>query len=197
MARDGTRRASRSSLRGPVVSVDTEVNAVIAFDCGVCLETLSGDLAVKMLDCEHSYCQDCLRGHVESKLGEGRYPILCPLCMTDKARTNPGTVGQQLLEKLGLSEEIVDKFVELQLAGLSFPAELCENTTFVAREDYLEQDVVICPLPYCHKFCKACLITVADDTNEHICTANDNGLIRLMRENGWRQCPGRFSRWSV
>lgn len=193
--RDTTnRRASRSSsLRGPVVLVGTEVNAVIAFDCGVCLETLSGDLAVKMLDCEHSYCQDCLRGHVESKLGEGRYPILCPLCTTDKARSNPGTVGQQLLEKLGLSEEIVDKFVELQLAGLSFQLSCpnCENTMFVAREDYLEQDVVICPLPYCgHKFCKACLITVAGDTNEHICTANDNGLIRLMQENGWRQCPG-------
>lgn len=86
------RRASRSSsLREPVVSVDTEVNAVIAFDCGVCLETLGGELAVKLLDCEHSYCQDCLRGHVESKLSEGRYPILCPLCTTDKARSNPGS----------------------------------------------------------------------------------------------------------
>jgi hypothetical protein len=66
---------------------------------------------------------------------------------------------------------------------------------FVAREDYLEQDVVICPLPYCgHKFCKACLATIPNGTNQHVCTANDNGLIRLMQENGWRQCPGRFSR---
>lgn len=193
--RDTTnRRTSRSSsLRAPVVSVDTEVNAVIEFDCGVCLETLGGDLAVKMHDCEHSYCQDCLRGHVESKLSEGRYPILCPLCTTDKTRTNPGTVGQQLLEQIGLSEEIVDKFVGLQLAGLSFQLTCpsCENTMFVAREDYLEQDVVICPLPYCgHKFCKACLVPIPDNTNQHVCTANDNGLIRLMQENGWRQCPG-------
>ena len=61
---------------------------------------------------------------------------------------------------------------------------------FVVRQEYLEQDVLRCPLPRCgHRWCKACKKTVVGASNKHACKADK--LDRLMRKKGWRYCPGK------
>ena len=64
---------------------------VDTFICEVCFENFTVSQVARMPDCEHSFCRDCLRSYVKSKLGERQYPILCPVCSADKTRTEPGS----------------------------------------------------------------------------------------------------------
>ena len=64
---------------------------VDTFICEVCFDNFTVSQVARMPDCEHGFCRDCLRSHVKSKLGEGQYPILCPVCSADKTRKEPGS----------------------------------------------------------------------------------------------------------
>lgn len=165
---------------------------VDTFICEVCFENFTVSQVARMPDCEHGFCRDCLRGYVKAKLGEGQYPIHCPVCSADKARTEPGTVTQSVIEELGLSQREFDKLQELQLSAHSFQLQCpsCHESMHVVRQEYLEQDVLRCPLPRCgHRWCKACKKTITGASNNHACKA-DKKLDRLMRKKGWRYCPG-------
>ena len=51
-----------------------------AFVCGICLEEMPDDSIVRLDHCGHTFCRECLRGHVTTRLSERRFPILCPTC---------------------------------------------------------------------------------------------------------------------
>lgn len=176
----------------PSASKITPVSTPVdTFICEVCFENFTVSQVARMPDCEHSFCRDCLRSYVKAKLVEGRYPIPCPVCSADKTRTEPGTVNQSLMEELGLSQREFDKLQELQLSAHSVQLECpsCHESMFVVRQEYLEQDVLRCPLPRCgHRWCKACKKTITGANNKHACKADK--LDRLMRKKGWRYCPG-------
>lgn len=56
------------------------------FECPICVEKCAeGDLA-RLEGCEHQFCRECLKGHIESCLEERKFPVPCPLCMTDEKR---------------------------------------------------------------------------------------------------------------
>jgi hypothetical protein len=59
------------------------------FSCEICMEEQPVDNSVG-LDCDHSICRACLRGHICSKIEEHRFPILCPICMTEENVREPG-----------------------------------------------------------------------------------------------------------
>ena len=59
------------------------------FSCAICMEDQPVDNVVG-LDCRHSICRLCVRGHICSKLEEHRFPILCPVCMTEQNGHEPG-----------------------------------------------------------------------------------------------------------
>jgi len=59
------------------------------FSCTICMEEQPVDNSVE-LDCNHAICRACVRGHVCSKIEEHRFPILCPVCMTEQNNCRPG-----------------------------------------------------------------------------------------------------------
>lgn len=59
------------------------------FLCAICMDEQPVDNSV-VLDCNHPMCRACVRGHVCSKIEEHRFPILCPVCMTEQNNRQPG-----------------------------------------------------------------------------------------------------------
>lgn len=51
-----------------------------SFECCICMDVLATDYVARIDTCGHSFCRECLRGYVTSRLEERRYPLLCPEC---------------------------------------------------------------------------------------------------------------------
>lgn len=70
----------------------------------------------------------------------------------------------------------------------------CEQTMNVARDEYQENKVVICPLPTCtYRWCTACQQPVPLGGPDHACdTSTSTNLDNMVRENGWKFCPGKY-----
>ncbi|EAU90619.2 hypothetical protein CC1G_01003 [Coprinopsis cinerea okayama7 len=165
---------------------------LVPFDCLVCFETIEWEDGARMTGCEHSFCKDCISGHIQSKLDENLFPVVCPVCLADQDRQAKGTVEEPLVLDLDLDEKYQDRFIDLQLAQLSIQIDCpgCKQSMMIAREDYLAEPFIVCPLQFCHaRFCRACRVTVYGDTADHACKI-DEALDKLMQENGWRYCPG-------
>ncbi|KAG9047674.1 hypothetical protein FS837_001750 [Tulasnella sp. UAMH 9824] len=73
------------------------------FTCPICMEKCPEDSLARLVGCEHQYCRECLRGHIESCLEEKKFPVPCPLCMTDENREDKdcGGMWSQLLGRIG------------------------------------------------------------------------------------------------
>ncbi len=56
------------------------------FMCGICFEEMPNDSIARPDPCGHTFCRECLRGHVISRLDEHRFPILCPTCTASKGK---------------------------------------------------------------------------------------------------------------
>lgn len=69
----------------------------------------------------------------------------------------------------------------------------CQNSTFVDRTEYQESKIITCPLPGCsYTWCKSCsqAIDTVPGAPEHSCDGTSE-LDHLMKERGWKYCPGR------
>jgi hypothetical protein len=62
------------------------------FECRICMEKHAEDSVVHIDSCGHRFCRDCIRGYIEFKLGENRFPMLCPMCITEQRKGEPGGV---------------------------------------------------------------------------------------------------------
>jgi len=62
------------------------------FTCDICMEEMPVDSIAHPDSCGHTFCRECLRGHVTARLDEHRFPILCPSCTADKDK-GKGPVG--------------------------------------------------------------------------------------------------------
>lgn len=60
------------------------------FRCSVCLDEQPEDYIARLEPCGHNFCRDCIRSHVVARIAESRYPIFCPLCMTETGDGEPG-----------------------------------------------------------------------------------------------------------
>lgn len=58
------------------------------FSCVICMEEQPVDNSVD-LECNHSICRTCIRGYICSKIEEHRFPVMCPVCMTEKNNHQP------------------------------------------------------------------------------------------------------------
>jgi hypothetical protein len=56
------------------------------FKCGICLEEMPDDSIARPDPCGHTFCRECLRGHVTARLNEHRFPIPCPTCTAGKGK---------------------------------------------------------------------------------------------------------------
>lgn len=126
---DATLRQQADDLKGLVQTT---------FECSVCMEVIPEDDVAKMDNCRHSFCRDCIRQYIISKIEDHRYPIVCPICATDKENRNPGSmftnkfqsfvlilirvvivVTSFMVETVGMNEKTYRVFEELQLSEYS------------------------------------------------------------------------------
>ncbi|KAH7310392.1 hypothetical protein B0J17DRAFT_585986, partial [Rhizoctonia solani] len=153
------------------------------FECRICMETCSDEDIAWVDGCEHSCCRDCMRGNIQSKIEERRYPIPCPFCVA-----GPDAIPPWVVETIGISPELFNIYTEMQLAQHSIMID-CRGSVFVDREDHGRAETITCPIPGCtHKWCKQCNQTIQNG-EKHTCDGSTE-LENLMREQGWKHCPG-------
>jgi Zinc finger, C3HC4 type (RING finger) len=61
------------------------------FKCRICMEEHVEDNVARIDSCGHRFCRECVRNYVAFKLRENRFPVLCPVCMTEQ-KGEPGGV---------------------------------------------------------------------------------------------------------
>jgi len=109
------------------------------FTCDICMEEIPEDSIARPDSCGHTFCRECLRGHVTARLGEHRFPILCPTCTANKGKEK-GSVGgtcrmrpfichphlmsflevsQSVAINLGLTDEQYNIWTEMELVSFS------------------------------------------------------------------------------
>ena len=59
------------------------------FKCNICLEDQPQEDVAQVDGCGHLFCRDCIRGYISSQLSDHLYPIMCPLCSTEKSKKQP------------------------------------------------------------------------------------------------------------
>lgn len=74
-----------------------QAEAIPTFDCGICLEEQSEQMVSRIIPCDHAFCRDCIREYIRSKLGDHRFPIVCPVCSADGGVTDPGSEWTHLV----------------------------------------------------------------------------------------------------
>ena len=83
------------------------------FVCGICLEEMPDESIVRPEPCGHTFCRDCLRGHVITRLNERRFPILCPTCTATKGK-GKGVAGGTCRNRIVKPAIIVSHHVSLR-----------------------------------------------------------------------------------
>jgi chromosome segregation ATPase len=61
------------------------------FECGICMDKKPVDDVTPLDPCRHQFCRDCVKNYISAKLDDRNFPIVCPVCMTDGGRANPGS----------------------------------------------------------------------------------------------------------
>jgi hypothetical protein len=161
-----------------------------SFSCVICMEEQPVDNSVD-LKCNHSICRTCIRGHICSKIEEHRFPVLCPVCMTEKDNRQPAVISGLLVQQIGVDERQYAIWEEMELSQLSvlLHCHKCQRSVPVDRQEHDESRMLVCPLPDCnHIWCKACQQTFIIGGPPHSCDGTSE-LDHLMKQRGWKYCP--------
>ncbi|KZT36311.1 hypothetical protein SISSUDRAFT_1071582 [Sistotremastrum suecicum HHB10207 ss-3] len=159
------------------------------FRCDICMEELPKDDVVRIGECGHETCRECMMGYVGSKLGEHRFPVLCPICVGKGGE--PSRVERDVVDMLDLTQAQMDLWIELEMSQFSILLDCrkCNRSTFADASDHAEMKILGCPLPNCdHIWCKECQQTVEPGVN-HSCDGSLE-MGELMKARGWKHCPG-------
>jgi len=52
-------------------------------DCLICTDRHRAEMMLTVEVCGHTMCKGCFQEYLKVKLGKKRWPILCPICMTE------------------------------------------------------------------------------------------------------------------
>ncbi|KZS89203.1 hypothetical protein SISNIDRAFT_391688, partial [Sistotremastrum niveocremeum HHB9708] len=166
------------------------------FECSVCMDTHPEDDLAVVEGCGHKFCRFGTKDYVISKIGEGRYPIQCPVCQSSNTPdATPGFLNRTLIEQLGLTEEQYNQWIKLELAehSVSIDCRRCNRSSTVDRADYTDEKYLRCPHDDCDNFwCKECQQSVTVDPMGEVVHSCDGTaeLAGLMEQQGWKACPG-------
>ena len=108
------------------------------FQCGICMEEMPEDSVARPDPCGHSFCRECMRGYVSTRVEEHRFPILCPTCTASKGKGTSVTGGTRMLSSplvkpltdvieisqaialdLGLTDEQLNIWTEMEMNSFS------------------------------------------------------------------------------
>ncbi|KAH6611099.1 ring finger [Trichoderma cornu-damae] len=114
------------------------------FSCGICLDPKKGSKCHRMLDCNHIFCLQCLRDFYNDAIKEGSLSTvrcLAPNCAKEraaaaktageKARKPKTVVSPSELLQIGLSEDVVKRYVDLRYKT---ELESDKNTIYCPRQ---------------------------------------------------------------
>jgi len=59
------------------------------FVCRICLD-MPPDDSICLEPCKHGFYKGCIKGHIDSKLDEQKFPIVCPVCVTGSVSGDGG-----------------------------------------------------------------------------------------------------------
>ncbi|KAF8548673.1 hypothetical protein OG21DRAFT_1516076 [Imleria badia] len=161
------------------------------FECVICFEVIPEAKGICLLPCAHGFCRDCLAGHVCSKIQERKFPVFCPLCMTEQENANPSVVSGDMVRRLGVSEAHYTIWFELEMAHVCVRVHCrrCNRWAFVDKEDHEQREELGCPFSDCeHTWCKNCQQSLSADGPKHSCDGTEE-LDYLVRQMGWKYCP--------
>ncbi|KIM88114.1 hypothetical protein PILCRDRAFT_248113 [Piloderma croceum F 1598] len=166
-------------------------NIQCLFECGVCMDEHPEDYVTLLDPCGHKFCRDCIRNHIGAKLAEHYFPVLCPVCMAEEGKSDPGVITDIVAKQAGITEQQYETWLELEMAEFSVPLHCreCERSFSVDRQDLEDTDTISCPLQECnHVWCKLCQQSISQDGPEHSCDGQAE-LDHLMQQRGWKYCP--------
>ena len=89
-----------------------------AFDCGVCLDTLSEESIARIEPCGHSFCRECVRGLIVSQIESRRFPVLCPTCTAEPENNLTGSIGSYVLYHSSILDKQADSICVCRCALL-------------------------------------------------------------------------------
>ena len=113
------------------------------FNCGMCMGTLPEESISRIDPCGHSFCRECVRDLIVSRIESRRFPVLCPTCTAGAGSRNPESIGsyvstfhhfkrfwtseltcvglvievtRNLVLDIGTTQEQYEKWIEMELA---------------------------------------------------------------------------------
>lgn len=75
----------------------------------------------------------------------------------------------------------------------------CDERMLVDKDQYEEELVITCPLPFCgYSWCRNCNKAVEDPQKRHFCENDGSSELQvLMDAHGWKLCPGESGRLMI
>ena len=63
------------------------------FDCGMCMGTLPEESIARIEPCGHSFCRECVRELIVSRIESRSFPVLCPTCTAGPGSSRLESIG--------------------------------------------------------------------------------------------------------
>ncbi|KAK9705732.1 hypothetical protein RND81_07G077900 [Saponaria officinalis] len=179
---------------GIVIDIDDSVEDELTFLCDICADTKPRYEWFTIKGCSHSYCSDCMKNYVASKLQDGVSRVSCPV--PDCA----GVLEPEYCREI-LPSEVFERWGNL----------LCESVLLASQKFYCpfkdcsalllddgDESVTQCECPSCFRlFCAQCKVgwhagfkcsefqNLSKDEREK----EDLMLRDLAKNKNWQRCP--------
>ncbi|KAG9018935.1 hypothetical protein FRB90_008128 [Tulasnella sp. 427] len=139
-----TGQASSSSAKAPTVnSIDRDAELAAA----LALEFVEEDRLLEKQFSQILSPTPCIAKHVRQKIKDLRFPIVCPVCETERSVADPsrGVINRDTVSKLDFSQDNMKRWSELELAS--------HSVVIVCRRTLVEwapgSDVMTCQVAGC------------------------------------------------
>ncbi|XP_065161605.1 probable E3 ubiquitin-protein ligase RNF144A-A [Atheta coriaria] len=130
-----TSRYSLDAAGGGFVQVTKEDDETRTILCKLCLVEVPFKHAIRLQQCNCSFCSECMKSYVEFEIAEGAYDISCP----DAQCPAQGVLVQDEIKRL-VGDEMLEKHLKYRLN----------------REVEIDKNRMWCPRAGCETVCSVC-----------------------------------------
>ena len=140
---------------------EIEAFNIQVFECIICFSEKLGKNCLKFAECQHVFCNDCMKSHFEVRISQGEMTSLtCPeqkcdsQALPNQVKSLVSDKNFQLYEQVLLSTTL-DSMADIVLC----PRKVCQTPTIIDREANMGQ-CANCTFVFCI-YCKASFHGVA------------------------------------